>query len=62
MEKDEQSGMRAEKAGEIIASVANRKHLPYLYTIGFSYKMVNFLMKILPVNISQWLIYQLYAR
>ena len=62
MEKDEQSGMTAQKAGEIIASVALRNRLPYLYTIGISYKLVSFLMKILPVNLSQKLIFQLYAR
>ena len=62
MEKDELGGADSSVAGKTIASVANRRKLPPLYTIGFSYKLVNFLMKILPVSLSQKLIYLLYAK
>ena len=59
---DEQQGADSTLAGKIIAGLAVRNKLPYLYTIGFSYKLVNLLIKILPVSLSQKLIYMLYAR
>ncbi len=62
MEKDEQQGADSALAGKTIAGLAVRGKLPYLYTIGFSYKLVNLLIKILPVSLSQKLIYLLYAR
>lgn len=61
MEKDERNGMSAEKAGQYIASVALSGRNGLLYTIGFSYKCVNLLLKLLPVRLSNWLIGKLYA-
>ena len=62
MEKDEQQGTDSTVSGKTIASLATGTKLPALYTIGFSYKLVNVLMKILPVGLSQKLIYMLYAK
>ena len=62
MEKDEIGGVDSAVAGKTVAAVAVRNHLPPLYTIGFSYKLVNLLMKILPVSWSQKLVYRLYAK
>ena len=62
MEKDELGGTDSAITGNTIASLAVRKKLPALYTVGFSYKLVNVLMKILPVRMSQRLIYGLYAK
>ncbi|MBQ2309413.1 MAG: SDR family oxidoreductase [Erysipelotrichales bacterium] len=62
MEKDELGGTDSAITGNTIASLAVRKKLPALYTVGFSYKLVNVLMKILPVRLSQRLIYGLYAK
>ena len=62
MERDELSGASSTAAGKAIASLAQRTHLPALYTIGLSYKLVNFLIKVLPVRWSQKLIYLLYAK
>ena len=46
----------------ISGALAASGHLPPLYTIGFSYKLVNILIRILPVSLSQKLIYRLYAK
>ncbi|MBQ1757457.1 MAG: SDR family oxidoreductase [Erysipelotrichaceae bacterium] len=62
MEKDEQQGTDSTVSGKTIASLATGSKLPALYTIGFSYKLVNLLIKILPVSLSQKLIYMLYAK
>ena len=61
MEKDERNGMPAEKAGQYIASVALSSRNGLLYTIGFSYKCINLLLKLLPIRVSNWLIGKLYA-
>lgn len=62
MEKDELNGTDSAVSGKTIASLAASGHLPPLYTIGFSYKLVNILIRILPVSLAQKLIYLLYAR
>ncbi|MBQ1826454.1 MAG: SDR family NAD(P)-dependent oxidoreductase [Erysipelotrichaceae bacterium] len=62
MEKDEMSGADSAVSGRKIAKLAVSYRSPPLYPIGFSYKLVNFLMRILPVSLSQRLIYMLYAR
>lgn len=62
MEKDELNGTDSAISGKTIASLAASRHLPPLYTIGFSYKLVNILIRILPVSLSQKLIYRLYAK
>ena len=62
MEKDEQNGTDSAVSGKTIASLAAGNHVPPLYTIGFSYKLVNILIRILPVCLAQKLTYLLYAR
>ncbi len=62
MEKDELNGTDSAVSGKTIASLAVSGHLPPLYTIGFSYKLVNILIRILPVSLAQKLIYRLYAK
>ena len=61
MEKDEQNGTDSAVSGRTIAALAAGNHVPPLYTIGFSYKLVNILIRILPVSWAQKLIYMLYA-
>lgn len=61
MEHDEQNGMKPEKAGAYVAKVAMKKHPKPLYTIGFSYKAICVLLKLLPCRLSNWLIGKLYA-
>ncbi len=61
MEKDEQNGMSPEKAGKMIAKIALSRRKKPLYTLGFSYKAVAFLVKILPASAVNRLIKVLYA-
>ena len=61
MEHDEQNGMDPAKAGAYIAKIALKDHPKPLYTIGFSYKAVCVLLKLLPCRLSNWLIGKLYA-
>ena len=61
MEKDEQNGTDSAVSGKTIAALAAGNHIPPLYTIGFSYKLVNILIRILPTSWAQKLIYLLYA-
>ena len=62
MEKDERGGMAPEKAGAMIASVALRKNSKPVMALGFSYKFLCVLIKLLPVRLVNWLVGLLYAR
>ena len=63
MEKDEQGGMSPEAAAKTIVRVATKRGgvKPY-YTIGFSYKCLVFLDKLLPCGLVRRLLYLLYAK
>ena len=61
MEHDEKNGMKPEKAGAYIAKIAMKKKPKPVYTIGFSYKAICVLLKLLPCRLSNWLIGKLYA-
>ena len=61
MEHDEQNGMKPETAGAYVAKVAMKKHPKPLYTIGFSYKAICVLLKLLPSRFANWAIGKLYA-
>ena len=62
MEKDERGGMAPERAGAMIASVALRKNSKPVMALGFSYKFLCVLIKLLPVRLVNWLVGLLYAR
>jgi len=62
MEKDERGGMAPEKAGRMIASVAMKKNSKPIMALGFSYKVLCVLIKLLPVRLVNWLVGLLYAR
>ena len=62
MEQDEQHGVPARKVGEFIARVALKKRVKPLYIPGFSYNLVNVLMRILPSGLANRLIGLLYAK
>ena len=61
MEHDEQNGMDPAKAGAYIAKVALKKNPKPLYTIGFSYKAICVLLKLLPCRVANWAIGLLYG-
>lgn len=62
MEKDEQNGMSPEKAAGFIARVATKKSVKPLYTLGFSYKCVVLLTKVLPVSVVNRVVSMIYAK
>ena len=62
MERDEQNGVPAQKVGDLIAKVALKKNVKPLYIPGFSYNLVNVLMRILPSGTANKLIGILYAK
>lgn len=62
MERDEQNGMSAEAAAKYIAKVADSRDKRPVRTIGFSYKLVCVLAKLLPVRAVNRLIGMLYAK
>lgn len=62
MEHDEQNGDSSEKAGKFIAKIALKKNVRQLYTIGFKYKLLVFLIKILPIELAYKVIYSIYAK
>ena len=62
MERDEQNGMDPAKAGAYIASMALRKAPPPVSTIGFSYKAVCALARILPASLFNRIVGMLYAK
>jgi short-subunit dehydrogenase len=61
MEHDEQNGMDPAKAGAYIAKIALKKKPKPVYTIGFSYKAICVLLKLLPSRFANWAIGKLYA-
>ena len=62
MEHDEQNGVPAQKVGDLIARVALKKHVKPLYIPGFSYNLINVLMRLLPSGAANRLIGMLYAK
>ncbi len=62
MEKDERGGMSPDKAGSYIAKLAMKKNSRPLKAIGFTYKAVAVLAKILPRRLSNYLVGLIYAK
>ena len=62
MEHDEQTGMSPEAAGAYIASVATRRSVKPLRSIGLKYKFFCVLAKLLPVRTLNWLVGLIYAK
>jgi len=63
MEKDEQGGMSPEAAARTVARVATKPgSVKPFYTIGFTYKCLVFLERLLPCGVVRKLLYLLYAK
>lgn len=62
MEKDERNGMAPEAAGKFIAKTALRKSVKPIYTLGFGYRCLSLLCKLLPCRFRNWIVGLLYAR
>ena len=61
MEHDEYTGMEPAAAGAYIAKIALKQHPKPIYTIGWFYKAVCVLLKLLPCRLSNRLIGLVYA-
>ncbi len=61
MEKDEENGMDAVVAGKMIARIALGKKCRPLYTLGFSYKVLCFIGKLLPLSLTNKIVGKMYA-
>lgn len=62
MEKDERGGMSPENAGAYIAKIAMKHRTAPLKAIGFSYKAIAVLSKLLPRRWSNYLVGKIYAK
>lgn len=62
MEHDEQNGMAPEKAARTICRVCRKKRVKPLYAIGFSYKAICVLLKLLPCSFGNKVIGSMYAK
>ena len=62
MERDERGGMSPEYAGRFVAKYALKKNSKPLAAMGFSYKCVAVLAKLLPRRLSNWVVGKLYAK
>lgn len=61
MERDEQKGMSPAQAGGYICKIALKKRVKPLYAIGFGYKCICVLCKVLPCSLRNWVVGLLYA-
>ncbi|MBU1141207.1 MAG: SDR family oxidoreductase [Firmicutes bacterium] len=61
MEKDERNGMDPESAARVINRLVRRRRIPLYKTVGFKYKIIVFLAKILPARLANNLVGSIYA-
>lgn len=61
MEKDEVNGMSPEIIGKAIYKISRKNHPKKQYTIGFKYKVLLLLAKILPIGIVDKIIRKIYS-
>lgn len=62
MEKDEKNGLPASLVFKVCNRILHQKNPPSHVTVGFSYRVMQGLKKILPNRLVLWLIYQIYGK
>ena len=62
MAKDEQNGVGAEKVAKVIFKAYSKKNPKPSYIVGFPYKLVNLLNKLLPQRFVDYILFKLYAK
>jgi hypothetical protein len=62
MEKDEKNGLPASLVFNVCNRILHQKNPPSHVTVGFSYRLMQGLKKILPNRLVLWLIYQIYGK
>ncbi|XMB72809.1 SDR family NAD(P)-dependent oxidoreductase [Mycoplasmatota bacterium WC30] len=61
MEHDERNGMSPMSVVKVINKLTKRKRMPVQVTVGFVYKFLVFLGKILPKRFVNWILAKMYA-
>lgn len=61
MEKDEQKGMPAIAVSKVIYKIIKKKRSPACKTVGFGYKLIMLLAKVLPTKFMLWVVKKLYG-
>ncbi|MBQ6570150.1 MAG: SDR family NAD(P)-dependent oxidoreductase [Clostridia bacterium] len=61
MEKDEQSGMSPQKIAAHIYKLSRKKHPKPLSTVGFTYKLIAVVQKLLPTRLVNYIVGKLYS-
>lgn len=62
MEKDEENGVSPLKVTKAIYKVMKRKNPPMRIVVGFDYKLLVFLKRLLPDKLVNYIVYKLYAK
>ncbi len=62
MEKDEQNGYSPDVVAKVAYKVLMRKNPPLRVAVGFSYKALMFLKRLLPDRFAEWIVTLLYLR
>lgn len=62
MERDEKNGARPEKVAAAIVKVASRRRMPIRVRVGFSYKLIAFLKRLLPSRFVETIVARMYAK
>ena len=62
MEKDERKGASPNKVANVILKVSKKKNPNTYYVVGFSYKILILLARILPKRLVSYIIYKIYAK
>jgi len=62
MEQDEQKGKSPLSVAKVIAKVLRRKHPPIKVTVGWEYKLLVFLKRLVSARALNNILYQMYAR
>ncbi len=60
MEHDEQNGASPLKVAKVVYKVANKKNPPVAVTVGFGYKCICLLIKLLPAKFVNYILYKMY--
>jgi len=60
MIKDETNGPGPETVARVIVKAARMKNPPVRITVGFSYKLLVFLRRIVPARLSESILYKMY--
>lgn len=61
MEKDEVCGMSASKVAKVIVKMAKKKRMPIQRVVGAKYRVLTFLIKLLPIRLANFVVRKMYG-